>query len=180
MSIPSSCISLFLHYSSLSHHTSRLIALLWPVTTSQPLSVCADLCYLHLCVCLLCMDTCECYSAYVRRCVSIRSHAGLMTFRYLNWRQLRFQATIKSRPQRAVIWQKTNAPATVWALTYAPTCQTGLAGFDSLDCVTALPVHYVLACLVLLSCSECWLLFQCLPGRRFAQIKSKLFSIIHL
>lgn len=35
-----------------------------------------------------------------------------LTLRYLNLCQLRFQATIKSPPQRAVIWQKTNTPAT--------------------------------------------------------------------
>lgn len=61
-------------------------------------------------------------------------------------------------------------------MTYGHTCQAGLAGLDSLGNVAALPVHYVLAHLVLLSYSECWLLFQGLTARRFAQIKSKLIS----
>lgn len=45
-------------------------------------------------------------------------------------------------------------------MTYAPTCQPGLAGFDSPGAAAAPPVHYVLACIVPLSRSECWLLVQ--------------------
>lgn len=67
-------------------------------------------------------------------------------------------------------------PGHCGGMTYAPTCQTGLAGFDSLGCVAAPPVHYVLAHLVLLSYSEFWLLFQVLIGRGFAQMKSKSMS----
>ena len=93
------------------------MAIVWPVATSQPPSVCASLHYLHLCVFL---PSTRRVQRSVR--VSPRPYASLSassthaTLRYLNWRQLGFQATIKSPPWRAVIWQETNAPATVGAL----------------------------------------------------------------
>lgn len=107
-----------------------------------------------------CRDLCECLRARMRLLPASSTHA---TLRYLNWRQLRFQATIKRRPGGQSSGRKQThlrQSGLCGGMTYAPTCQPGLAGFDSPGAAAAPPVHYVLACIVPLSRSECWLLVQ--------------------
>lgn len=103
-----------------------------------------------------------------------------MTLCYLNWCQLSFQATIKSLSQRAVIWQKTNTPATLGALRrnhMRPPVRQVWQGLIAWVAFAAPPVHYILAYpTVLLSYNEYSLLFQGLTARRFAEMKSELIS----
>lgn len=138
------------------------MALLWPVTTSQPLSVCANLCYVHLCVCRFVPHACTveiCVYVRVLR-VFLRSYAALCVYQEptgphrATWpsaistgansgsrRQLNLHPRGQSSGRKQMHLRQSRLCG---EMTYAPTCQIGLAGFDSWGYVAAPPVHYVL------------------------------------